>query len=219
MSKKIISIMFSCVLAFCCLLGLSTVSGSKDVYAASTYSRYTTESLNIRKEPSASSKLLGAYDQGTKVTCYGTSGKWTIVKFKGNDAYVATRYLTDKKVKKTTGDDVASYALRFVGNPYVWGGESLTRGADCSGFTKSVYAHFGYSLTHSSIDQRNYGRAVSWRNKKAGDLICYNAQNGIGHVGIYIGNNRVVHAGSARTGIHTSPANFRSVWGVRRIVK
>lgn len=71
----------------------------------------------------------------------------------------------------------------------------------------------------SSISQRSYGKSVSWSSKQVGDLICYNAINGVGHVGIYIGNNKVVHAGSTATGIHTSTANYRSVNCVRRIVK
>ena len=82
-----------------------------------------------------------------------------------------------------------------------------------------IFQHFGYYLPHSSIFQRSYGTAVSWANKQPGDLICYNAINGIGHVGIYIGNNRVIHAVSTATGIHTSVANYRSVNCVRRIVR
>jgi len=92
-------------------------------------------------------------------------------------------------------------------------------GVDCSGFTMKIFQHFGYYLPHSSISQRSYGTVVSWANKQPGDLICYNAINGIGHVGIYIGNNRVIHAGSTATGIHTSVANYRSVNCVRRIIR
>jgi cell wall-associated NlpC family hydrolase len=105
--------------------------------------------------------------------------------------------------------------VQFVGNPYKYGGTSLTNGADCSGFTKSVYKKFGYSLPRTSSEQRSAGTKVSWSEKKPGDLICY-----YGHVAIYIGNNKVVHASSAKTGIKiTSPANYRKVASVRRIVK
>ena len=179
-----------------------------DTYAA--YTRYVTaSSLNIRKKASMSGAVVGSYKKGTKVTCYGTSGSWTKVKYSGATRYVSTSYLSSKKPSTSistssssaTGSSVAQYALQFVGNPYKWGGTSLTNGADCSGFTMSVYAHFGYSLPHSSTSQRSSGTAVSWSNKKAGDLICYEVQNGSGHVGIYIGDNQVVHAGSESTGI------------------
>lgn len=192
---------------------------------APAYTRYVTAStLNIRKKASTSGTKVGSYKKGAKVTCYGTSGSWTKVKYNGSYRYVYTKYLSSKapstKTTSTvTGSSVASYARQFIGNPYVWGGSSLTKGADCSGFTMAVYAHFGYSLPHSSISQRSYGTAVSWSNKKVGDLICYNTIGGVGHVGIYIGNNQVVHAGSTSTGIHISTANYRSVYGVRRIIK
>lgn len=111
------------------------------------------------------------------------------------------------------GNAVASFACQFVGNPYVYGGTSLTHGADCSGFVMSVYANFGVRLPHSSSALRNVGYGVSLSEAQPGDIICYS-----GHVGIYIGNNTIVHASSASTGIkYTSPANYRTVLAVRRI--
>ncbi len=112
---------------------------------------------------------------------------------------------------------IASYALQFVGNPYRWGGASLTSGADCSGFTMAVYSHFGYSLPHSSTAQRGSGRGISSSEMRAGDLICYNTHNGVGHVGIYIGGGQVVHASSPKSGIKVSSWNYRSVHSIRRI--
>ncbi len=112
-----------------------------------------------------------------------------------------------------SGSAVASYASQFVGNPYVYGGTSLTNGADCSGFVMSVYAAFGISLPHSSSALRSVGYAVSTDEMQAGDIICYS-----GHVAIYVGNNTVVHASTPSTGIKfTSPANYRSIVCVRRI--
>lgn len=190
---------------------------------SSTYTRYVTaSSLTIRKKASTSGAKVGTYKKGTAITCYGNKSGWTTVKYSGSYRYVSSTYLSSTKPSTSTvakGQQVVNYAKQFIGNPYVWGGESLTKGADCSGFTMKVYQHFGYYLPHSSISQRNYGKSVSWSKKQAGDLICYNAKNGIGHVGIYAGNNKVVHAGSTATGIHVSTANYRSVNCVRRIVK
>ena len=111
------------------------------------------------------------------------------------------------------GQSVASYACQFVGNPYVYGGTSLTNGADCSGFVMSVYANFGVSLPHSSAGDRSVGTAVDGlANAQPGDIICYS-----GHVAIYIGNGQIVHASTAKTGIKISDVNYRTPLGVRRI--
>lgn len=111
------------------------------------------------------------------------------------------------------GKSVADFACQFVGNPYVWGGTSLTNGADCSGFVMSVYSNFGVSLPHSSSADRNVGSAVSGlENAQPGDIICYS-----GHVGIYVGNGQIVHASTERTGIIVSSASYRSILSIRRI--
>ena len=111
------------------------------------------------------------------------------------------------------GQSVANFACQFVGNPYVWGGTSLTNGADCSGFVMSVYNNFGVSLPHSSSADRSVGAAViGIENAQPGDIVCYS-----GHVAIYIGNGQIVHASTAKTGIIISNASYRSILSVRRI--
>ncbi|MDE5824950.1 MAG: C40 family peptidase [Lachnospiraceae bacterium] len=111
------------------------------------------------------------------------------------------------------GKEIAAYACQFVGNPYVAGGTSLTNGADCSGFTQSVFKAYGYSLPRNSTSQRSVGRAVSYAEAEPGDIICYP-----GHVAIYIGNGKIVHASSAKTGIKISNALYRDILCVRRVV-
>lgn len=111
------------------------------------------------------------------------------------------------------GVAVAEYALQFVGNPYVWGGSSLTNGTDCSGFVMSVYANFGVSLPHSSSSDRSQGYAVDGLdNAQPGDLICYS-----GHVALYIGNGQIVHASTKKTGIIVSNADYKKILAIRRI--
>ena len=113
----------------------------------------------------------------------------------------------------STGADVVQFALQFVGNPYVYGGTSLTNGADCSGFVMSVYGNFGVSLPHSSAADRNVGATVNGiENAQPGDIICYS-----GHVGIYVGNGQIVHASTSKTGIIVSSATYRSILSIRRI--
>ena len=111
-----------------------------------------------------------------------------------------------------TGQSVVNYACQFVGNPYVWGGTSLTNGADCSGFIMSVYAKFGVSLPHSSGAMAGCGRAVSYSEAMPGDIICY-----AGHVAIYMGGGQIVHASTPESGIKISDAGYRTVLCVRRI--
>lgn len=113
-----------------------------------------------------------------------------------------------------SGSSVVNYATQFVGNPYVWGGTSLTGGADCSGFVQSVYANFGVSLPRTSYEQQNAGTEVSYADAQPGDLICYG-----GHVAIYMGNGQIVHASNAKDGIKISNnAAYRTITSVRRLV-
>ncbi len=111
------------------------------------------------------------------------------------------------------GQEIAKFACKYIGCPYVAGGTSLTNGADCSGFVMAVYQAFGYSLPRSSYAQSSAGKAVSYSEAQPGDIIYYG-----GHVGIYIGNGQIVHASTERTGIKITAATYRSIITVRRIV-
>lgn len=112
-----------------------------------------------------------------------------------------------------TGRAIVDYACQFIGNPYVWGGTSLTDGADCSGFVQSVFAHFGISLPRTTYEQIYSGVEVSYDQAMPGDLICYD-----GHIGIYVGNGQIVNAQNPDQGIGISPATYTTILSVRRIV-
>lgn len=136
-----------------------------------------------------------------------------------NSEYSGSETTTDTSSNTATssgsgGSSVVDYAKQFVGNPYVWGGTSLTSGADCSGFVQSVYSNFGVSLPRTSYEQQNAGREVSYSEAQPGDLICYG-----GHVAIYMGNGKIVHASNSRDGIKVSDnAAYRTILSVRRLV-
>lgn len=147
-------------------------------------------------QKSTSSGSKGSGSKGSS----GSSGKQT------NDGAAGS------KAGSVSGTraDIANYAVQFVGNPYVWGGTSLTNGADCSGFTMSIMKKYGVSLPHSSAAQANCGRSVSSSEMRPGDLVFYGGSGGINHVALYIGNGQVCHASSAKTGIKISTWNYRS---------
>lgn len=134
---------------------------------------------------------------------------------KGNTGSSSSKNETSSNVTyNPTGQSVVNYACQFVGNPYVWGGTSLTNGADCSGFIMSVYAKFGVSLPHSSAAMAGCGRGVSYSQAMPGDIICY-----AGHVAIYMGGGQIVHASNERDGIKISGnAAYRPIVAVRRVL-
>lgn len=133
-----------------------------------------------------------------------------------NGNYTDTGYasIIDNASGSELGKKIAKYACQFIGNPYVYGGTSLTNGTDCSGFTWRVYADFGYSITRTSLSQRSDGVEVSYANAEPGDIICYS-----GHVAFYIGGGKIVHASNQRDGIKVSNATYREILTVRRIIK
>lgn len=129
--------------------------------------------------------------------------------------YTPTNYTAtiDNATGSDLGKRVAKYACQYIGNPYVYGGTSLTNGADCSGFVYRVYKDFGYNLPRTSFEQRSTGTGVTYSEAQPGDLICYE-----GHVALYIGDGMIVHASSSKTGIKVSKAQYRTILAVRRIV-
>lgn len=198
----------------------------KKVNQGKTYTMYVDcTDLNVREKADGKSKIIATYYTGEKMNCLGIKGDWTKVVCAEGEGYMYTSYLSKEKVAKDAyvsggkGKDVAAFAKKYLGLKYIWGGASLTKGADCSGFTQQVYKRFGYSLPHSSKAQRNSGFAVAQADRKPGDLICYNSKLGVGHVGIYIGNNQVIHASGEKTGVKISTWNYRKVNCVRRLIK
>lgn len=189
---------------------------------------YAKTTINVRDLPNIDGNKIGklSFAQEIKITGQCKETKWYKIDYNGSTAYISNEYVSDTKpeppkTKKPknynppsggSGQDIVNYAVQFVGNPYVWGGTSLTNGADCSGFVQSVYKAFGVNLPRTSYKQRTAGYAVSESDRQPGDIICYS-----GHVAIYIGNNKIVHASNAKEGIKISTYNYRSIITIRRI--
>ena len=149
----------------------------------------------------------------TTTAATGGTGNTSNTESGNTDAGLTDTSLNPSFSSGVSGSEVVSYACQFVGNPYVFGGTSLTEGADCSGFIQSVYAHFGISLPRTSGELRSAGKEVSYANAQAGDIICY-----AGHVAIYMGNGQIVHASSPTTGIKYGTATYRTILSVRRVL-
>lgn len=186
-----------------------------------------TDGLNIREQPSTESAVLTQVLKGEELEYVETlADGWIKVSLDGEEAYVSGEYVTveDKLDTAITMSellygqgvsdvrvDLVEYAKQFLGNPYVWGGTSLTKGADCSGFVLSVFKKFGVTLSHYSGAQANEGRQISASELKPGDLVFYgNSRGTINHVAIYIGGGQVIHASSPTTGIRISSYNYRT---------
>lgn len=236
------------------------VEESKTVKEVTKY--VTAESLNVREKAENDAKIISQLTINTKVTVTETTGNWSKIKVNGKTGYVASKYLSDKKVDVTsrseqisrsstetteeatvettssnsseqskessektegkttssqanssstsssgaTGSSIVEYAKKYLGYKYVSGGSSPETGFDCSGFTSYVYKHFGISISRTSGAQASNGTAVSKSNLQAGDLVIFNnkSNSSVGHVGIYIGGNTFIHAGSSRTGVITT---------------
>lgn len=184
------------------------------------------DALKVRDDASLNGAVLTQVPKNEELDYVETVGEWIKVNIDGNEAYVYGEYvdiiqkldtaITMKELKYGEGVtnlrvDLVEYAKQFIGNPYVWGGTSLTKGADCSGFVQSVFKKFNIKLSRTSRTQAGDGKKISASELQPGDLVFYaNSSGTINHVAIYIGNSQVVHASSPKTGIKISNYNYRT---------
>lgn len=185
-----------------------------------------TNGLNVREQANTESTIMTQILEGEELEYVATLGDWVQVSIDGEDAYVAAEYVSVEEKLDTAitmtellygvgvSDirvEIVEYAKQFLGNPYVWGGTSLTKGTDCSGFVQSVFKHFGVKLSRTSRTQVNDGTKISMSELKPGDLVFYtNGSGTINHVALYIGGGQVIHASSPKTGIKISKYNYRT---------
>ena len=203
--------------------------------------------INIREEMSTDSDVVGKIRKDAICEVLSIEEEWSEIESGEIKGYISNEYLltgveanekalslmeegkeletaitlTEYRYGKGVTDiqmEICEYARQFVGNPYVWGGTSLTKGADCSGFTLSVYKKYGVSLPHSSKAQANCGERISVSEVQPGDLVFYGGKN-IHHVAMYIGNGQVVHAQSAKTGIRVSSMYYNTPTSAVRILE
>ena len=192
---------------------------------ATTMARVTTDSLKVRAEASTESEVVTLVPNGEELEVISVEGDWVKVYLDDEEVYVHADYvevsseldtaitMTELLYGQGVSDirvDICQYAKEFLGNPYVWGGTSLTKGADCSGFVQSVFKKYGVRLPRTSREQANSGTTVSLSEVKAGDLIFYGNGRHINHVAIYIGGGQVIHASNRKTGIKISNMTYRS---------
>lgn len=184
-----------------------------DGYVSLDYVTLSTEFVKAESKAEEEARLAKEAEERRKAQEAARAKKASDSKSSGSNG---SKTITPPVISENSselGQSVANFACQFVGNPYVYGGSSLTNGTDCSGFVMSVYANYGVSLPHSSAADRRVGSAVDGlANAQPGDIICYS-----GHVGIYIGGGQIVHASNARTGIIISNASYRSILSIRRI--
>ena len=196
-----------------------------------TVATVTTTTLYVRDE--TNSHVITMMPEGEELEVLEVLDGWVKINVDSDEGYVSSDYvsiatelpkaqtMTEVRYGQGVSDvrvSLVSYATQFVGNPYVWGGTSLTRGADCSGFVMSVFANYGISLPHSSRAQANCGTKISASDAQPGDLFFYGNGSSINHVAIYIGGGRVVHASSPKSGIKISGAYYRTPVKVVRVI-
>ncbi len=198
---------------------------------------WATTAVNVRKSYNTSSAIIATLKEGDSVKRTGVlDNGWSRVEYNGQTAYISSDYLTttdptpeedntsdentgSSGITGVTGADIVAYAKQWVGYPYVWGGNDLNTGVDCSGFTQQVYLHFGISLNRVADAQKQNGiRIASVSEAKPGDLFFYGSSSYADHVAIYMGDGMVVHASSPSVGIITSPVTYRTPVAIVRVI-
>lgn len=194
----------------------------------------TVDNLNVREEANTDAEVITRVSRGEELEVVESEGEWVRVYLDDEEVYVFAEFVqVDAKLQTAitmtellygqgisdVRVDLCQYAKQFLGNPYVWGGVSLTNGADCSGFVLSVYKKYGVTLPHYSGAQANSGTKISVSDAKPGDLIFYGKGQTINHVAIYIGNGQVIHASSPTTGIKISNVYYRTPLKAVRILQ
>ncbi len=208
---------------------LAKVVGSKTAVVINT------SSLRVRLEPSMDAKTLTLIPRAEELEVLEELDGWVKVEVDRDEGFVSKEYVeisyelkkavavTEISENSSTGvssvrANMVSYAKQFLGNRYVWGGTSLTNGTDCSGFTMSIYKHFGYSISRTSRSQASCGTVIKTSQARPGDLIFYGNGGSINHVAMCIGNGQVIHASNARTGIKISNLYYRTPIKAVRII-
>ncbi len=211
-------------------LGDAAITRGREV--ASMIAIVNTETLKVREEPNTDSVVITLIPQEEELEVVEVmENGWIKFLLDDEEAYVSGEYVdVEERLEKAVtltellyGQgvsnvrvDLVQYAKQFVGNPYVWGGTSLTNGADCSGFTMSIYKKYGVSLPHHAASQAQLGTKIEYGSAQPGDLVFYAKNGSINHVAIYIGNGQVIHASSPKTGIKISSWNYRTPACIRR---
>lgn len=201
---------------------------------AVTVAKVTTDSLKVRAEANTESEVITLVAMGEELEVAAVEGDWVKVLLDDDEVYVSAEYvevsaelgtavtMTELLYGQGVSDvrvDVCQYAKEFIGNPYVWGGTSLTKGADCSGYVMSLYKKYGVNLPHSSRAQANCGTTIKVSEAQPGDLIFYGKGKTINHVAMYIGGGKVIHASSPKTGIRISNVSYRTPFKAVRILQ
>lgn len=190
----------------------------------------TSGGLRVRKGPSTDSEIITQMGEGEALEVVEAGEEWIEVLVDAETAYISAEYAEVKRELQTAvtiteflyGEGVTDvrmelceYAKQFVGNPYVYGGTSLTNGADCSGFTLTLMGKYGVKLPHSARAQSKMGTHVDLEDIRPGDLVFYSSEGSVNHVALYIGNNQVVHASNPKNGIRLSKLHYRTINNVR----
>ena len=214
------------------LTGVSAKHKAEEL--AATMARVTTDSLKVRAEANTDSEVITLVPNGEVLEVAAVEGEWVKVLLDAEEAYVSGEFvevsaelgtavtMSELLYGQGISDvrvDICQYAKEFLGNPYVWGGTSLTKGADCSGYVMSLYKKYGVNLPHSSRAQANCGTTIKVSEAQPGDLIFYGKGKTINHVAMYIGGGKVIHASSPKTGIRISNVSYRTPFKAVRILQ